>query len=117
MNQLVFVNNDRVVTSSRNVARDFNKKHQHVLRDIDNMKGVVQNWTDLFYETTYVHEQNKQEYRQYLINREGFTLLVMGFTGRKAMKFKIDYMNEFNRMENELTKPSNTKLLLQTALE
>lgn len=117
MNQLVFKNNDQVVTSSRNIARDFDKKHQHVLRDIDNLKGSVQNWTDLFYESTYVHEQNKQEYRQYLMNRDGFTLLVMGFTGRKAMQFKMQYISAFNEMEQELKKPSNTKLLLKTALE
>lgn len=117
MNQLVFKSNDQVVTSSRNIARDFEKKHQHVLRDIDSLKGVVQNWTDLFYETTYIHEQNKQEYRQYLMNRDGFTLLVMGFTGKTAMKFKLDYINAFNEMEKELTKPNKTKLLLETALK
>lgn len=119
MNQLVFKNNDQVVTSSRNIARDFNKGHREILRTIDNIieKGDVQNCTDLFYESTYIHEQNKQEYRQYLINRDGFTLLVMGFTGRKAMKFKMQYINAFNEMEKELMKPSNTKLLLKTALE
>src|SRR5699024_12783420 len=116
MNKLVFKNNDQVVTSSRNIARDFGKKHQHVLRDIDSLKGSVQNWTDLFYETTYIHEQNKQEYRQYLMNRDGFTLLVMGFTGRKAMQFKVQYINAFNEMEKELTRPKSRTLLLETAL-
>ncbi|MGM8212598.1 ORF6C domain-containing protein [Virgibacillus sp. W0430] len=105
MDQLVFKNNDEVVTSSRNVARDFDKKHKHVLDAIDSMQGVAENWASLFYETTYIHEQNKQEYRQYLINRDGFTLLVMGFTGRQAMQFKINYMNAFNQMEKELSKP------------
>lgn len=113
MNKLVFKNNDQVVTSSRNIARDFGKKHQHVLRDIDNLKGDVQNWTDLFYETTYIHEQNKQEYRQYLMNRDGFTLLVMGFTGRKAMQFKMKYINAFNVMEKQLTKPKTQLEVLQ----
>src|SRR5690625_758802 len=119
MNQLVFKSNDQVVTTSRNVARDFGKSHREVLRAIDNMAsdGVVQNWATLFSETTYIHEQNKQQYRQYLINRDGFTLLVMGFTGKTAMKFKLDYMNAFNEMEKELTKPNKTKLLLETALK
>jgi|SRR5690625_304116 len=108
MSSLVFMNNDQIVTSSRSIARDFEKKHQHVLRDIDNMKGVVQNWTDLFHETTYIHDQNKQEYRQYLMNRDGFTLLVMGFTGKKAMQFKLKYIEAFNKMEKALQeqKPS-----------
>jgi Rha family phage regulatory protein len=105
MNHLVFKNNDQVVTSSRNVARDFDKKHKHVLDSIDSMKGVAENWATLFYETTYIHEQNKQEYRQFLMNRDGFTLLVMGFTGKSAMKFKIDYMNAFNQMEKEIQLP------------
>ncbi|MEN2466719.1 ORF6C domain-containing protein [Ornithinibacillus sp. JPR2-1] len=105
MNQLVFKNNDQVVTSSRNVARDFDKQHKHVLEAIDAIKGVAENWADLFFETTYVHEQNKQKYRQYLMNRDGFTLLVMGFTGKKAMDFKLRYMNAFNQMEKELKQP------------
>lgn len=107
MNQLVFKSNDQVVTTSRNVARDFGKSHREVLRAIDNMAsdGVVQNWATLFFETTYIHEQNKQEYRQFLMNRDGFTLLVMGFTGKTAMKFKLDYMNAFNEMEKQLQQP------------
>lgn len=120
MNQLVFKSNDQVVTSSRNIARDFNKSHRDVLRAIDDIfrNGVAQNCADLFYESTYIHEQNKQEYRQYLMNRDGFTLLVMGFTGKTAMKFKLDYINAFNEMEKELAKPVNsTKLLLETALK
>src|SRR5690625_7109033 len=86
---------------------------------IDNMikSDAVQDSTTLFYETTYVHEQNKQEYREYLMNRDGFTLLVMGFTGKQAMQFKLDYMNAFNRMEQQLKQPHSRKLLLETALE
>lgn len=104
MNQLVFKNNGQIVTSSRNVARDFGKGHREVLRAIDDIvkTGVVQNCTDLFYETTYIHEQNKQEYREYLMNRDGFTLLVMGFTGKKAMQFKLKYVQAFNLMEKQL---------------
>jgi len=119
MNELVFMNNDQVVTSSRYVARDFEKGHREVLRAIDNIikSEAVQDCTTLFYETTYVHEQNKQEYRQYLMNRDGFALLVMGFTGRKAMQFKMKYINAFNQMEKVLKQPNSRKLLLETALE
>ena len=118
MSDLVFLNNDQVVTSSRNVARDFEKGHREVLRAIDNIikSGAVQDCTTLFHETTYVHEQNKQEYRQYLMNRDGFTLLVMGFEGRKAMQFKMKYINAFNEMEKVLKQPNSRKLLLETAL-
>ncbi|GGB41390.1 antirepressor [Lentibacillus populi] len=108
MNQLVFKNNNQIVTSSRNVARDFEKRHDHVTRDIDEIvKWLPKNGDtqQMFLETTYIHEQNKQEYRQYLMNRDGFTLLVMGFTGKQAMDFKLQYMNAFNKMEQELKKP------------
>lgn len=114
MNELVFTRNDQVVTSSRNVARDFGKGHREVLRAIDNIinSGAVQDCTTLFYETTYVHEQNKQEYRQYLMNRDGFTLLVMGFEGREAMQFKMKYINAFNEMEKELKQPKSIEDLI-----
>jgi len=120
MSNLVFVNNDQVVTTSRNIARDFDKGHREVLRAIDNIVsgGVVQNSASLFHETTYVHEQNKQEYRQYLMNRDGFTLLVMGFTGRKAMEFKMQYISAFNEMEKQIVKPkSNLEILQMTISE
>ncbi len=108
MNQLVFQNKKQIVTSSRNIARDFNKEHFNVIRDIE---GILKNedTQQLFYETTYIHEQNKQEYREFLMNRDGFTLLVMGFTGKKAMNFKLKYIQAFNQMEQhlkELHKPS-----------
>jgi len=105
MKELVFKNNDQAVTSSRNISRDFGKEHRGVLRDIDEIVKGLHNSVQtqkMFYETTYVHEQNKQEYRQFLMNRDGFTLLVMGFTGRKAMEFKLKYIEAFNEMEKEL---------------
>lgn len=117
MNQLVFQNKNQVVTSSRNVARDFNRKHKDVLDAVDRIiEGVAENSADLFYSTTYTHEQNKQQYREYLMNRDGFTLLVMGFTGRKAMQFKINYMNAFNEMEKRIQEPKTEIQILQRAV-
>ncbi|MFG5604522.1 Rha family transcriptional regulator, partial [Enterococcus faecalis] len=89
MADLVIMKNEQAVTSSLQIAETFNKNHQHVLRDLDNLKEGVQNWTDLFYEDTYIHPQNKQSYRQVIMNRDGFTLLAMGFTGQKALQFKL----------------------------
>lgn len=54
---------------------------------------------------------------KYHMNRKGFTLLAMGYTGKRAMEFKEAYIEKFEEMEKQLTKPSNTKLLLQAALE
>lgn len=104
MNNLINVTRQDgiLVVSSREVARNFEKNHQHILRDIDGLKEGVQNWTDLFLETNYVHEQNKQEYREILMNRDGFTLLAMGFTGKKALEWKLKYIEAFNKMENAI---------------
>lgn len=97
-----------LVVSSREVAENFDKEHRGVLRDLDNLKeGVAQNWADLFYETTYIHEQNKQEYREVLMNRDGFTLLAMGFTGQKALQWKLKYIDAFNKMEQSLKEQNN----------
>lgn len=116
MNQLVFMNNDQVVTSSRNVARDFDKRHDHVLRNIENIiSSLPKNGEarQMFFETYYTHEQNKQQYRQFLMNRDGFTLLVMGFTGKEAMEFKLKYINAFNRMEQMLIEQNKPKTQLE----
>ncbi|WP_172188875.1 phage regulatory protein/antirepressor Ant [Lentilactobacillus kribbianus] len=102
MNDLVIMKNQQAVTSSLQVAETFGKSHQHVLRDLDNLKEGVQNWTDLFYEDAYIHPQNKQQYRVIYMNRDGFTLLAMGFTGKKALTFKLKYIEAFNSMEKQI---------------
>ena len=103
MNNLVVMKNQQAVTTSLQVAEVFGKSHRHVLEAIDELKkGVAENWADLFYEDTYVHPQNKQTYRQVIMNRDGFTLLAMGFTGQKALQFKLQYIDAFNQMENHI---------------
>lgn len=72
----------------------------------DSFDGVAQNYADLFYEDTYIHPQNKQKYRQIIMNRDGFTLLAMGFTGKKALQFKLQYINAFNEMEKTIKEKS-----------
>ena len=69
MNSLVITKDQQAVTSSLQVAETFEKNHRDVLRAIDDLKeGVTQNWADLFYEDTYVHPQNKQQYRVIYMN-------------------------------------------------
>lgn len=111
MTNLVIMKNQQVVTTSLQVAETFEKNHQHVLRDLDNLKEGVRNWTDLFYEDEYVHPQNKQTYRQIITNRDGFTLLAMGFTGQKALQFKLQYIKAFNEMENHIKQQLDTSNL------
>ncbi|ELT8936926.1 Rha family transcriptional regulator [Enterococcus faecalis] len=106
MANLVIMKKQQAVTTSLQVAETFNKNHRDVLAAIDDLKeGVAENYADLFYEDSYIHPQNKQKYRQIIMNRDGFTLLAMGFTGQKALKFKLKYIEAFNRMEKEIQQP------------
>lgn len=103
------IQNNQVVVSSRQVAEKFGKSHNHVLRDIETLvEGVSKNGqTQMYYLTTYVHGQNKQLYPEYLMNRDGFTLLAMGFTGQEALEWKLKFLAKFNEMERELSNPQN----------
>lgn len=98
--------NNQVVVSSRQVAERFDKEHRSVLRNIQEILGSAQDCaTPMFIETTYIHDQNKQKYPEYLMNRDGFTLLAMGFTGKDALQWKLKYVAKFNEMEQQLHKP------------
>lgn len=105
MTGLVFKGrNDQVLTNSLLVAEKFGKEHKHVLDAIRELiQGCAETSADpMFVETIYVNEQNRQEYPMFVMNRDGFTLLAMGFTGKKALKFKLDYIAAFNAMERSL---------------
>lgn len=104
MENLVTVINGNVVVSARDIARHFGKRHSNVMRDIKDLLEYLSNFghTSMFYETTYIDEQNKQTYPTYLMNRDGFDLLVMGFTGAKTLEWKLKYIKAFNAMEKEL---------------
>lgn len=103
MSDLVVMKDQQAVTTSLQVAETFGKQHKHVLEAIDElMMGVAENSADLFYEDTYIHPQNKQKYRQIIMNRDGFTLLAMGFTGKSAIQFKLQYIRAFNQMEEHI---------------
>lgn len=105
MNELVTVYNHQLVTDSRKVAAHFNKRHDHVIRDIDTLVGGLPKNGDtqrMFHKTTYVNAQNGQTYPMYIMNRDGFSLLVMGFTGQKALEWKLKFLAAFNEMDKML---------------
>ena len=110
MDKLVQVTDGQVVVSSRRVAEHFDKQHKHVLDAIENIKAENSAVTPMFCETTYTAGTGKA-YKEYLMNRDGFSLLVMGFTGKKALEWKIKYIQAFNAMEEELRNPSKTNAL------
>jgi Rha family phage regulatory protein len=109
--------NNAVVPSLR-VAKHFHKRHDRVLRAIENLiAGLPQNGETLkmFFKSTYTEKQNNQTYPMYYMNRDGFSLLVMGFTGKKALEWKVKYIQAFNQMEKLLTE-KQTDAWLETRI-
>lgn len=91
------------MADSRNVAIMFGKRHDNVLRDI---RGLL-NFEDTpcarhFKASTHVDPRNGQTYPHYLMDRDGFSLLAMGFTGARATRWKLDFIEAFSAMEAEL---------------
>lgn len=100
MDELVYLEREEAVCSSLDVASNFGKQHGHVIRSIEEIKknSSVQNWTQSFREVSYKDKSGKTN-KMYLMNRDGFSFLVMGFTGKKANDWKWQYINAFNHME------------------
>lgn len=108
MNELVFLQKDEAVTTSLIVAEKFHKRHDRVLRAIETLvNDLPKNGAVKFYQSQY--KDQKGEYRKmYYLNRDAFALLVMGFTGKKALQWKLDYIAAFNSMESILREKSTT---------
>ena len=82
------------------VVEAFGKEHKTVLRSINENLAEQNCAAKFFYESTF--ENRGKQYPEYLMNRDGFSLLVMGFTGKEAMQRKLKYIQAFNAMETEL---------------
>jgi Rha family phage regulatory protein len=95
---------DQLTTTSFKVAQAFDKDHRKVMRDIEqlissgHLGGVAK-----FAHTPYIHPQNQQTYYYYEMNQDAFTILVMGYTGDRALEFKVKFLNAFNNMKQLLT--------------
>lgn len=102
MKDLVFKGeSNQVLTNSLLVAEKFGKDHKRVLQDIRDLKCSNQFRQHNFVLSSYCNERNR-ELPMYVMNKDGFTLLVMGYTGETAMKFKEDYIDAFNKMEETI---------------
>ena len=101
MSDLTTINNGQVVVSSRQIADDFEKRHDNILRDIETLRKDSLKIEEMFH-----YHQEPDTYgrmqKSYLMNRDGFSILVMGFTGQKALEWKLKYIEAFNRMEKML---------------
>ncbi|WP_258111090.1 phage antirepressor KilAC domain-containing protein [Alicyclobacillus sp. SP_1] len=116
--KLVFVANDRPVTDSLTVADVFGKRHDRVLQDLRDLGCSVEFRLHHFVESSYTNLQHRVM-PKFLMTEQGFTLLVMGYTGQDAMRFKEAYIAEFDRMRQELlpTNGNGSALLPKTYLE
>lgn len=124
MEDLVFKGSDgQVLTDSILIAKTFGKEHKHVLDSIRNILSSVENSaeTDLqCVNEMFIPSERKVSLNNnttaqrvipiYLINRDGFTLLAMGFTGKKALVFKAQYIRAFNEMEQKLKEQKSDTL-------
>ncbi len=103
---IVSITNNSVTTLSIDVASFFGKRHSDVLRSIKSLISQIPNRLRIF-APTVVERENPSggapvKSPAYSMSRDGFTLLAMGFTGPKALLFKIAYIEAFNRMEAQL---------------
>lgn len=90
-----------IVVSSRDVAETFSKEHKNVLKDVREL-ACSEEFRRLNFEQSEYLNQQKHKQPMYYMTRDGFTLLVMGYTGEKAMEFKEAYIRQFNHMEKLL---------------
>ena len=103
LEELVQIQNNQIVVSSRQVAENFGKEHGKVLRSIESIikeSGKPEMACEIFLKISY--ENRGKQYPEYLMNRDGFSLLVMGFNGKKALEWKLKYIEAFNKMEAKL---------------
>lgn len=99
----VEINNENGVltVSSLQIAENFEKEHRNVVQSIENLTAENSAVKNLFIESTYINERGRS-YKSYNITRDGFSLLVMGFTGKKALEWKLKYIEAFNLMEKKI---------------
>lgn len=101
MKEIVFKGqNNQAMTNSLLVAEKFEKQHKDVLEAVrkltsaENSADLSQMFAEVELPDTYGRMRPA-----YIMNRDGFSLLVMGFTGEKALRFKLEYIDAFNKME------------------
>lgn len=112
LKDLVIMKDRQAVTDSLKVAASFGKQHKDVLKAWKNLAAQNCATKKMFFESAYVNRG--KEYPMIYMNRDGFTLLAMSFTGKKAMEFKLKYIAAFNKMESYIRKQEAVKQLPQT---
>jgi Rha family phage regulatory protein len=109
---LVFPHNDQPMTDSRLVAEYFGKEHRNVTRDIEVkiLSDCDKEFTALNFGLSYYTDSTGKKNKMYVMTKDGFSLLAMGFTGKKAMEFKVKYIAAFNKMATFIRQLETAKL-------
>ena len=97
----LFIRDDKVLVSSRKVAEVYEKRHADIMRDIRNLIELVSEAECNFALGSY-EDNNGQERPEYVMDRQGYSILVTGFTGKKAKQFTYKYTLAFEQMAKEL---------------
>lgn len=120
MNALIDVhqNNGILVTTSRNVAEVFGKNHKDVLRDLRNLLDrCSKEFTERNFAPSEYTDPTGRKLAEYLLTKDGVVMLIMGYTGESAMKFKEAYIKRFNEMEAMLKEQQNKTEVVDYKLE
>lgn len=102
-NELVVMKDQEAVTTSVAVAETFGKSHKNVIQTIEKKINSAENsaqYSNMFAVGNYKDKSGKSN-KMYYMNRDGFSFIAFGFTGKKADKFKLDYINAFNQLEQQ----------------
>lgn len=101
MTDLVIMKDRQAVTTSLNLAESFEKQHKHVLEAIESKIQSAENsayYEKMFALGSYIDSRGREQ-KMYYMNRDGWTFIAVGFTGKKADSFKLKYIDAFNEME------------------
>ncbi|MPN11653.1 hypothetical protein SDC9_158957 [bioreactor metagenome] len=101
MKEFISIKNGQAITTDLLIAQAFNKRPSSVRRAIKSLKCSQEFRVSNFAQTYYLDQQGKKQ-PSFQITKNGFVLLVMGFTGKDAIEFKIQYIEAFNEMEKYL---------------
>ena len=114
MNDIILsTQNGEPVASSRDVAKRFGKEHKNVMQAVANLVAENSAAKSMFHPATF--ENRGKKYPMYPMNRDGFSLLAMGFTGKEAVQWKLKYIKAFNQMEKQLAAQHKEQQAVQDA--
>ena len=116
MNQLVFIENQKVMTDSLVVAEMFGKEHKNVLRDINTqIEYAGDEFSQLNFEPSNYEVRGKQ-YPKYNLTEEAFTLVVFSYNTKEAVQTKIKFIQEFKRMREYIESQQQKKFTAREQL-